>query len=111
MISKLYEQRLRGDLFKLSILTLITVVFWVGIATYRVLSKSQVKPKVLKQIIPLTPIIDLDTMRSIEQRRQAPLTAWGSIKLELPEVVVVPEVSGASPSAELESTEATESAE
>jgi len=111
MISKLYEQRLRGDLFKLSLLTLITVIFWVGIATYRVLSKSQVKPNVKKQIIPLTPIIDLDTMRSIEQRRQAPLTAWGSIKLELPEVVVVPEVSGASPSAELESTEATESAE
>lgn len=100
MISKLYEQRLRRDLFKLSILTLVTVVFWVGIVTYRALSKSQVKPDVKKQIKSLTPQIDLDTMENISRRRQAPEAAWGNIRPELPEVLVMPEETESSPSAE-----------
>jgi hypothetical protein len=120
MITALYEKKLRGDLFKLSILTLVTVLLWVGVATYKALSKSQVKPDVKKQLIPLTPTVDLDTMESIKQRRQVPLAAWKSIQPGLPGDLLMleepaatssaePEVE-ASPSAELESAEATSSA-
>ena len=94
MISILYEKKLRKDLFRLSILTLITTVVWIGISTYRALSKSEVKPKVKKQLIPLTPSIELDTMKEIKQRRQVPEMAWESLKIvepELPEILVVSE--------------------
>lgn len=118
MITALYEKKLRGDLFKLSILTLVTVLLWVGVATYKALSKSQVKPDVKKQLVSLTPTVDLDTMESIKQRRQVPLAAWKSIQPGLPgDLLMLEEPAAtssaeaeASPSAELESAEATSSA-
>jgi len=116
MIGALYEEKLRKDLFRLSILTLITTVIWIGISTYRALSKSEVKPKTKQQLIPLTPSIDLDTMEKIKQRRQAPEMAWESLKIvepELPEFLVVPEDratgSGELADDELIDEEATES--
>lgn len=120
MITALYEKKLRGDLFKLSILTLVTVLLWVGVATYKALSKSQVKPDVKKQLVSLTPTVDLDTMESIKQRRQAPPADWKSIQSGLPGGLLMLEEPAAtssaepeaeaSPSAELESAEATSDA-
>jgi len=119
MITKLYENRLRRDIFRLSIMTLVTAVIWIGIATVRTLSKEQVKPNVKKQIVPLTATIDLDTMENIKKRRQIPDTAWENIKPELPEDLVMLSESEAttseesaieaSPSSDLETPEATES--
>jgi len=120
MITKLYENRLRRDIFRLSIITLATVLIWIGIATFRTLSKEQIKPNVKKQIVPLTATIDLDTMENIKKRRQIPDVAWENIKLELPENLVVLETPEATSSSEstpesnlgsdLETEAATESA-
>ena len=120
MITKLYENRLRRDIFRLSIITLATVLIWIGIATFRTLSKEQIKPNVKKQIVPLTATIDLDTMENIKKRRQIPDVAWENIKPELPENLVVLETPEATSSSEstpesnlgsdLETEAATESA-
>ncbi len=120
MITKLYENRLRRDIFRLSIITLVTVLIWIGIATFRTLSKEQIKPNVKKQIIPLTATIDLDTMENIKKRRQIPDVAWENIKPELPESLVILETPEATSSSEstpesnlgsdLETETATESA-
>lgn len=80
MISKLYEQRLRKNLGQLAVLTLITVVIWMAVAVYRSLHKSQLTPDVKKQILPLTPSIDLDTMESIKQRQVVSEADWSSLQ-------------------------------
>lgn len=79
MISKLYEERLRHDLSKLAILTLVTVVIWIGVAVYQALNKSQLAPDVKKQILPLTTSIDLDTMEEIKQRQTVTTADWTSL--------------------------------
>lgn len=106
MLSKLYEERLRQDIFRLSILSLVTVLIWVGIATYRTLSKSQIESKVKKQIKPLTAELSLDTMENIKSRQQIVKADWNSLKPASQEVLVLstPEAteSGqASPSGEI----------
>ena len=80
MISKLYEERLRQDLSRLAILSLVTVVIWIGMAVYQALNKSQLTPDVKKQILPLTTSIDLDTMESIKQRQAVATADWTSLE-------------------------------
>ncbi|HKZ35616.1 MAG TPA: hypothetical protein VJ242_02765 [Patescibacteria group bacterium] len=80
MISKLYEERLRHDLARLAILSLITVVIWIGVAVYQALNKSQLTPDVKKQILPLTTSIELDTMESIKQRQTVQPADWTSLQ-------------------------------
>ena len=106
MISQIYEKRLRRDLFRLSIVTLATVVFWIGITIYKGLTKDQVTGEVKKQILPLTPSLDLDTMNNIERRLVVPRDDWNSLKIATSsgEPVLVEEV-------ELPSPPATQSAE
>ena len=105
MISKLYEERLRHDLARLAILSLITVVIWIGVAVYQALNKSQLAPDVKKQILPLTTSIDLDTMESIKQRQTVLPADWTSLQpAQTAELLLPPPVSSpaatASPSAE-----------
>lgn len=88
-----YEKNFKKDLFKLSILTLITIVIWIGLATYKALTKDQVKPEVKKLLLPLTPTLDLDTMEKIRQREIVPEADWNSLKLAQPELLIVPEAS------------------
>lgn len=97
MITKLFEEKLKKDLFRLAMLTLITVLIWIGLSTYRALNKSQVKSVVKKQMIPLTPNLDLGTMEDIKKRRRVPTIDWGNLNPDLL----------ASPSVELSSPEAT----
>ncbi len=109
MISKLYEKRLRRDLFRLSIVSIITVIIWIGMATYRSFSKSKIEPRLKKQIKPLTASIDLDTMKKIKGRQQIEAVNWNNLKPQLPEVLVLPELEAtqsgglASPSGQIAS--------
>lgn len=101
MISQIYEKRLRKDLFRLSVVTLITVVFWIGVATYQTITKDRVAPEVKKQILPLTPSLDLDTMNNIERRLVVPRDDWSSLEIATSsgEPVLVEEVKLPSPPA------------
>ena len=89
MIGKVYEKKLQRDLFRLSIITLITTVVWIAMTTYKALSKSTIKPEVKKQLLLLTPSLELDTIDSIKKRFLIPEENW--------EILGVPET--ASPSA------------
>jgi hypothetical protein len=86
MISKLYEQKIKRDLLRLAVLTVVVVVIWIGLEVYRSTKQSQLGPEIKKQLSPLTPSIDLDTMENIKQRQQVLPENWSSIKrvLEIP---------------------------
>lgn len=79
MISQMFEKKLRGDVFKLSVVTVITVIVWIAAVTFSSLKKSQVKPDVKKQLLPLTTSIDLDTMEKIKAKQILPEINWASI--------------------------------
>ena len=79
MINNQYQKRLGKDFFRLSILTLVTVVVWISMTVYKTLSISQVKPEVTKLLLPLTPTLDLDTIEKIRQRGIVPETDWNSL--------------------------------
>ena len=76
MITKIYVQRLKKDLLRLAIFSLITVMIWLGLATHRALTKSQIKPDVKKQLEPLTPSLALDTMEQVKSRLETPPIDW-----------------------------------
>lgn len=86
----------RKDLFRLSIMTLITVVVWIGFTTYQALTKSQIKPDVKKAILPLMPTLDIDTMEKIKQKQATPPIDWSSLKSAKPEILTVPKEATAS---------------
>lgn len=115
MLTKLYEQRLRKGLFRLSIITIVTVVIWIGLGTYRSLTKIKIDSKTARQIKPLTPSIDLDTMDRIEGRHKIEAVDWSKLQPQLPDSLVLLETtpSGklASPSGDFNSPLATSSGE
>ena len=98
MMTKLYAAKLKHDLLRLAIFSLITAVVWLGLVTYRALNKSQVKPDVKKQLTPLTSSLELDTMDQVSQRLKAPAIDWDSLG-QTALLVVVEELETASGSA------------
>jgi hypothetical protein len=88
MITKIYAARLKKDLLRLAVFSLITVIVWLGMVTYRTLNKPQVKPDVKKQLEPLTSSLALDTMDQVSQRFQAPAIDWNSLGQTAPVIVV-----------------------
>jgi hypothetical protein len=113
MISKLFEQKLKRDLLRIAVLTVITVLIWIGLTTYWAFKKSQIKPEVQRQLVPLTPSLDLDTMENIKQRQPVTAQDWKSLGLEpeKPQIIQLPETEAATGGAELAAPEATSSAE
>lgn len=93
MLSNTKERRWQQDLYRLSIITLITVVIWIGTAVYKALSKNQVKPEVKKLSLPLTPSLDIDTMEKIKQRQTTPPIDWESLKPAKPVILMLPEAT------------------
>jgi len=90
MIDNRYQKRFGKDFFRLSILTLVTVIIWIGMTVYRTLNSSQVKPEVTKLLLPLTPTLGLDTIEKIRQREIVPETDWNSLQPASP----APEATG-----------------
>jgi hypothetical protein len=93
MINNRFQKRFGKDFFRLSILTLVTVIVWIGMTVYRTLNSSQVKPEVTKLLLPLTPTLDLDTIEKIRQRAVVPEADWNSLQPARPEILAVPEAS------------------
>ena len=101
MISKLYEKRLRSDLFKLSIISVVTVIIWIGVATYQSLSKSKVSKITKMQIKPLTARLDLDTIENIKSRREIVQVDWTDLTPQLPSGLVLPDIDAATESGQV----------
>ncbi len=110
MINNQYQKKLGKDFFRLSILTLATVIIWIGMTVYRTLNSSQTKPEVKKLLLPLTPTLDLDTIEKIRQWEVVPETDWNSLQPARPEILAVPKSSSWSAELISPSPEATGSA-
>lgn len=93
MINNRFEKKFGKDFFRLSILTLVAVIAWIGMTVYRTLNSSQTKPEVTKLLLPLTPTLDLDTIEKIRQREVVPETDWNSLQPARPEILLVPEAT------------------
>lgn len=79
MITKLYSSRIKKSLLQIAVFSLITVVVWLAMSTYRTLAKPQVPPDVKKQITPLTASLELDTIDQINERLETPAVDWSSV--------------------------------
>lgn len=93
MITKIYANRVRRDFFRLAILSLIIVVIWLVMATYRSLNRSQTPADVKKQLQPLTTTLPLDTIEQMAGRLDSPPIDWGSLNLAAPEILVEKQIS------------------
>ncbi len=100
-MTKIYANRLKRDLLRLAVFSLITVVIWLGLVTYHALTKSQVKPDVKKQLTPLTSSLELDTMNQVSQRLKAPAIDWDSLGQTVPLVVLEEATQSASVSGQI----------
>ncbi|MEA3355456.1 MAG: hypothetical protein U9Q63_03160 [Patescibacteria group bacterium] len=94
MISKIYENQLKNQLFKLSLMTIITVIIWIGFATYESLSKSKIGKTTHLQIKPLTASLDFDTIKDIKSREKITKADWDSLVPQLPMNLVLPDIPG-----------------
>jgi len=104
MMTKIFAARIKKDLLRLAVFSLITVVIWLGLVTYRTLTQPLIKPDVKKQLEPLTASLALDTMDQVNQRLKTPAIDWSSLSQAAP-VFLVEE---ASPSSEPNVSEPTE---
>lgn len=96
MMTKIYADRLKKNAFRMAVLSLITVLIWLVMATQRALTRSQVKPDVKKQLEPLTTSLPLDTIDQINQRLIVPPVDWQSLgRAEVVLVVPNPEAATA----------------
>lgn len=77
--------QLGKDALILSILTLITALSWIGLDVYRALTKSEIPRVLQKQIAPLNPKLDWETIENLRQKETI-----GEAELK---TVVVPEIS------------------
>lgn len=97
MMTKIFAARIKKDLLRLAVFSLITVVIWLGLVIQRTLTRSLIKPDVKKQLEPLTASLALDTMDQVNQRLKTPAIDWSSLGQAAPGFVV----EEASPSSEL----------
>lgn len=61
----------------LSILTLITVIVWVGFEVYHAATKSNVKPEVRNLLAPVNPKLNTEILDQLKDKKQVP---WEDIK-------------------------------
>jgi hypothetical protein len=93
------EKKKMPNLVALGILTLVTIILWIGFGTYRAIT-SEAPAKVTAEILePLSPILDTETLGLISNRLFFQ-------EQELPETVIsTPEASPSpSPTPEAEET-------
>lgn len=60
--------KLGKEALTLAILTLVTVLTWIGVDVYRALTKTEIPQILQKQIAPLNPKISTATLERLQQR-------------------------------------------
>lgn len=102
------------DALILSIMTLITVLIWIGFDVYRALTKTEIPQILQKQIAPLNPQIDRETIEKIKTKET--ISEEELERIPTPAIIPSPEATPASeatPGGEtrLEAEQTTESGE
>ena len=64
--------KLKINVFYMSVITLMTVVVWIGFSVYQSLSKNTVDTSIQKLITPINPTLDTDTLSQFQQSRVTP---------------------------------------
>jgi hypothetical protein len=77
--------KLGKDALTLSILTLVTVLTWIGFDVYKALTKSEIPRVLQKQIAPLNPKVDWEIIEELRNKK--------TVSEEELKTVVIPEVS------------------
>lgn len=65
----MFGRNFKRDLFYLSIMTLLTVLTWLGFDVYRAYHRVQIPQVLKKQIQPLDPQLDTQVLGSLGQRQ------------------------------------------
>lgn len=63
------KNKIDRDIVVVLIMTLITVVAWVGFETYRAYTKTVIPPVLAKQLRAINPELDLPVLDEIEKRQ------------------------------------------
>ncbi len=92
------KTRASRDLLILSVLTLVTILTWVGMDVYRRLTKPPIPEILEKELLPLDPQIETDVFDVLETRLK-------DIPYSPPSPTIVEEPNQSSPSAESEQGE------
>ncbi|MBM3208794.1 hypothetical protein FJZ40_00670 [Candidatus Shapirobacteria bacterium] len=61
---------LSHDLLVVAVLTLLTVITWIGLDVYRALSKHDTPQVSQSQLVPLSPKVSTNVLDRLEARRQ-----------------------------------------
>lgn len=65
-------EKLKVNLLYLGIITLITVITWIGFSVYQSFSKATVDTSIQKLIKSINPTLDIDTLSQFKMSRTAP---------------------------------------
>lgn len=65
----MFGRNFKRDLFYLSIMSLLTVLTWLGFDVYRAYRRVQIPQVLKKQIQPLDPNLDTQVLSSLSQRQ------------------------------------------
>ena len=66
------QWKIRYDLLRFGILTLVVVLFWAGIELFNTYSSTTIPEDYSEEIKPLNPTLDLEMISEIESRVDAP---------------------------------------
>jgi len=92
----------RPNLITIGILSLVTILFWIGFSVYRVFTATAPIEVSEKTLSPLTPTLDTNTLEKVNQRTYFQ-------EAEIPETLIIK--SETAPIATGEAAQATEAAE
>jgi hypothetical protein len=64
------ESKFSKNLFYIAILTVITILTWIGFDVYRAFNKVEIPKNVQEQLTPLNPQVDMETLENLPKRLQ-----------------------------------------
>ena len=62
------KSKIDRDIVVILIMTLVTISAWVGFETYRAYTRSNIPPVLAKQLLELSPQLDMNTLGRLESR-------------------------------------------
>lgn len=104
IIKDVRQWKIRFDILRFGIMSLVVVVVWAGIELYNTYSSTTIPEDYSDKIEPLNPSLDLEMLSEIESRIDAPENFSVVVETEEDEVPLTQQTKLASPSSILESS-------
>ena len=68
VIREIGHWKIKRDALNIGILTLVTVIIWVGIEVYQTYNQTTISQDIQSQLQPLNPSIDIETLDGLSDR-------------------------------------------